>query len=779
MKQLLKTYFGYDEFRPLQEEVIENVMEGKDSFVLMPTGGGKSLCYQLPALKFEGLTLVISPLIALMKDQVDALKANGIAAEYINSSLLPVEIQQIQEEVIAGKVKILYVAPERLALQNFQNFLKTANIKLIAVDEAHCISEWGHDFRPDYRNLKLFKSQFPNVPIIALTATATPRVREDIIKQLSLNNSKMFISSFDRENLMMIVTRKRKAFDKLLKLIQKHKNEPTIIYCFSRKDTENIAMDLQMEGLNALPYHAGLNNETRKKNQELFIKDEVSIIVATIAFGMGIDKPDIRLIVHYTFPKTIEGYYQEIGRAGRDGLPSECVLFYSYGDARKHEFFIDQMEDAVEQQRCRDKLNQVIEYCEAMVCRRKYVLKYFGEDYVFPDNKETDRDENKKGCIPSRQSLSAEDSDDSLGNSLESSAERLQRGGDGKDGKNAGCGACDVCLNPNSLFDATEITQKILSCVIRTGNRFGRNYIADVLLGKNSQQIFDNQHNNLSVFGIVQDFKKDEINHLMKALISLGFLKVEPGKYPTISVSQKGVQFLKQKELLELPKMREDLEEQGEGSSRRKIKYDLDLFEKLRILRKQIADENNVPPFMIFSDVSLQEMAHYFPIDKDNFSKIQGVGTKKLESFSKAFLNVIIKHIKENNLQPLEIPNRRDGDLSRLGNRNAINYRGGDAMNRVSTKYDRTKKMLSKKFPIAKIADEEGLKYGTIVVHIEKLISSGEDINIDYLKPPEERLERIKLAFEECGDERLRPVFEFLDEEYSYDEIRLGKMFWK
>ena len=728
MKQLLKTYFGYDEFRPLQEEVIDNVMAGKDTFVLMPTGGGKSLCYQLPALKFEGLTLVISPLIALMKDQVDALKTNGIAAEYINSSLLPAEIQEIQEKVIAGKVKILYVAPERLALQNFQNFLKMANIKLIAVDEAHCISEWGHDFRPDYRNLKLFKSQFPNIPIIALTATATPKVREDIIKQLSLNNIKPFVSSFDRENLTMIVTRKKRAFDKLLKLVQKHKNEPAIIYCFSRKDTENIAMNLQEEGFNALPYHAGLNNETRKKNQELFIKDEVPIIVATIAFGMGIDKPDIRLVVHYTFPKTIEGYYQEIGRAGRDGLPSECVLFYSYGDTRKHEFFIDQMEDAIEQQKCREKLKQVIEYCETVVCRRKYVLKYFGEDYVFPDNKNTDSEEDKI----------------------------------------KGCGACDICLNPNSLFEATEISQKILSCVIRTGNRFGRNYIADVLLGKNSPQIFDNQHNNLSVFGIVQDFKKDEINHLMKALISLGFLQVDSGKYPTISISQKGVQFLKQKELLELPKMREDLEEQEESSSRQKIEYDLELFEKLRILRKQIADENSVPPFMIFSDVSLREMAHYFPVDQNNFSKIGGVGAKKLEQLSEAFLNVINKHIKENNLQPLEIP-------VRIQSKN-IGRRVGSAF---PEKYTRTKEMLSQKFPIAEIADREGLKHGTIVVHIEKLISSGEDINIDYLKPPEERLEKIKMAFEECGDERLKPVFDFLDEEYSYDEIRLGKLFWK
>ena len=722
MKQLLKTYFGYDEFRPLQEEVIGNVMQGKDTFVLMPTGGGKSLCYQLPALKFDGLTLVVSPLIALMKDQVDALKTNGISAEYINSSLLPVEIQQIQKKVIAGKVKILYVAPERLALPNFQNFLKTANIKLIAIDEAHCISEWGHNFRPDYRNLKLLKSQFPNIPIIALTATATPKVREDIIKQLSLDDHKPFISSFNRENLAMIVTRKKRAFDKLLKLIQKHKNEPTIIYCFSRKDTEKIAMNLQAEGFDALPYHAGLNSETRKKNQELFIKDEVSIIVATIAFGMGIDKPDVRLVVHYTFPKTIEGYYQEIGRAGRDGLPSECVLFYSYGDVRKHEFFIDQMEDTVEQQKCRKKLDQIIEYCETTVCRRKYVLGYFGEEYSFSNN-----EEDKKGCE-----------------------------------------ACDICLNPNSLFDATEISQKILSCVIRTGSRFGRNYIADVLLGKNSQQIIDNQHCDLSVFGIVQDFNKDEINQLMRSLIAFGFLQVSPGKYPTISVAQKGLQFLKQKELLELPKAREDLEEQEERASRQKIQYDLGLFEKLRALRKQIADKNNVPPFMIFSDVSLQEMARYFPTDKNNFAKIEGVGIKKLKSFSEAFLAVINNYIKENNLQSIEIPDRNRKRIISIKSNSAFPER-----------CFRTKEMISKKLPISEIADKQGFKYGTIIVHIEKLISNGEDIDIAYLKPPRERLEKIKTAFEKCGDEKLKPVFKFLKEEYSYDEIRLGKLFWK
>jgi len=721
MKKLLKTYFGYDEFRPLQKEIIDSVMQGKDTFVLMPTGGGKSLCYQLPALKFEGLTLVISPLIALMKDQVDALKTNGILAEYINSSLLPDEIQQIQKKVVVGKVKILYVAPERLALGNFQKFLKTANVKLIAIDEAHCISEWGHDFRPDYCNLRLLKSQFSKVPVIALTATATSKVREDIIKQLSLDGHKSFISSFDRENLAMIVTRKKQAFSKLLGLVKKHKNEPTIIYCFSRKETEKIAMNLQAEGFDALPYHAGLNNETRKKNQELFIKDEVSIIVATIAFGMGIDKPDIRLVVHYTFPKTIEGYYQEIGRAGRDGLSSECVLFYSYGDVRKHEFFIDQMEDIAEQEKCREKLSQIVGYCEAITCRRKYVLEYFGEEYLSDEKKD------KKGCE-----------------------------------------ACDICLNPNSLFDATEITQKILSCVIRTGSRFGRNYIADVLLGKNSQQITENMHCDLSVFGIVQDFNKDEINHIMRSLIAFGFLQVSSGKYPTVSIAEKGAQFLKQKKLLELPKMRVDTEEQEKNISRKKMQYDLDLFEKLRVLRKQVADKNNVPPFMIFSDVSLQEMACYFPVDKNNFAKIEGVGVKKLESFSDVFLAVINKYIKENNIQSQEIPNRNQKRIKDIKSNSTF-----------SERYIKTKEMLLKKLPIVEIANKQGFKYGTIINHIERLISDGEEIDIDYLKPSQERLEKIKTAFEKCGDEKLKPVFIFLKEKYSYDEIRLGKLFWK
>ena len=728
MKELLKTYFGYDSFRPLQEEIIKNVLQGKDTFALMPTGGGKSLCYQLPALKFNGITLVVSPLIALMKDQVDALKTNGISAEFINSSLTIKEITQIQKKATDGNIKILYVAPERLALESFQKFLKSVSVKLIAIDEAHCISEWGHDFRPNYRALKLLKKQFPKIPIIALTATATPKVQNDIVNQLSLDNPKIFISSFDRENLTMRVVEKKGAFGKLLTLLEKYRNEPSIIYCFSRKDTEKIAANLRAENFVALPYHAGLNSKTRKQNQERFIKDEAQIIVATIAFGMGIDKPDVRLIVHYTFPKTIEGYYQEIGRAGRDGLPSECILFYSYGDMMKHEYFINLTRNAVEQEKRRKKLYQMIEYCETAMCRRKYILEYFGEEYS---------SKNKNGC-----------------------------------------GACDICLTSQKLFDATEIAQKILSCIIRISsisgsyNRargFGKNYIADVLLGKKIQKIINNQHDTLSVFGIVQDFTKDEIKRVIKSLVALDSLQVNAGEYPTLSVTKKGVKFLKQKKSVKLPEARVDFTDEEKRNSKEKAQYDLGLFEKLRILRKQTANKNDIPPFMIFSDAALQEMARYFPADENNFSKIEGVGSKKLKDFSKAFLSVINQHAKDNNIQPIEIPNyQRKNNFAEKKLR--TNFLG---------KHTKTKEMLLKKMPIKKIAAARKFKEGTIIVHIEKLILSDENIDISYLKPHPKRFEKIKEAFEKCGDEKLKPIFKLLKEEYSYDEIRIAKLFLK
>ncbi len=385
MGELLQQYFGYEHFRPMQEEVIASVLDKKDTVVIMSTGGGKSMCYQYPALQFEGVTIVISPLISLMKDQVDALRKKGIAADYINSTLSSDEVAEIQEKVVYNQTKLLYIAPERLALEDFREFLLGVNLSLIAIDEAHCISEWGHDFRQDYRNLTMLKQLFPTTPIVALTATATKKVQSDIIKQLDLKDPAVFVSSFDRTNLRLRVIQKKDSFGKILDLVQKQQDGATIIYCFSRKDCESIAQRLQDNGFGALPYHAGLSLEARRHNQELFAKNKVKIMVATIAFGMGIDKSDVRLIIHHTFSKTLESYYQEIGRAGRDGLQSDCVLFYSAGDMRKHEFFITQIPDGEVRMRSKEQLKRMMRYCEDTTCRRKHILNYFGEEYHEPN----------------------------------------------------------------------------------------------------------------------------------------------------------------------------------------------------------------------------------------------------------------------------------------------------------------------------------------------------------------------------------------------------------
>lgn len=608
MELLLKKYFGYEKFRPMQLDIIKNVLQKKDSIVLMPTGGGKSLCYQIPALKFEGLTIVISPLISLMKDQVDNLKANGISAEYINSTLSFSEIENIRKRIREKEVKILYIAPERFALEEFKIFLTTLQISLIAIDEAHCISEWGHDFRKDYRNLKFLKKIFPNIPIIALTATATLKVREDILKQLSLVNPQIFISSFNRENLKLIVMQKNNTFNKILSLIKKYKNESTIIYCFSRKDTEKIAQRLKENGFEALPYHAGLSNNIRKQNQELFTKDKVDIIVATIAFGMGIDKPDVRLIIHHTFSKSIEGYYQEIGRAGRDGISSDCVLFYSKGDKRKHEFFLDQIQEDTIRSNALDKLNKMMIYCENTSCRRKDILGYFGESFL----------ENN-------------------------------------------CKGCDICLNLPEIKG--EIEDKSL--------------------------IYEEVKGNIS--------------------------------------------------------------------------YDLILFEKLRTLRKQIADERNFPPFVIFGDVSLREMSFYFPKNRDEFLRINGVGQQKLNDFGESFLKVINDYVRENNI----IPEKNLEKTIRKRSRS------------LSGNYQSTKEMILKRSSIEEMAKVQNLKEMTIINHIEKIIDNGEKIDVNYLIVSRKNFKIIKSAFEKIGIERLAPIYNHFNEEYSYEEIRLVRIILK
>ncbi len=494
MLEHLKTHFGFDAFRPLQEEIVTAVLARQDTLVLMPTGGGKSLCYQLPALMFGGLTLVISPLIALMKDQVDALNHNGVAAAFLNSSLNIKERGRVESAVLAGEVKILYLAPERLALFGFRQFLSRLEVSLVAIDEAHCISEWGHDFRPEYRNLRDMRSLFPEVPIIALTATATPQVRQDIVTALGLRDPRVFISSFNRPNLHYSVRAKYNATGSLVKLLKGYKDQSVIIYCFSRKDTETLAGDLSDAGFRALPYHAGLAREVRRETQEKFIRDEVKIIVATIAFGMGIDKPNVRLVVHMDIPKTMESYYQETGRAGRDGQPSDCVLFYSIADRRKHDYFIEQIADALERERACRKLRRVLEYCQWGGCRRRFLLEYFGEAY-----------------------------------------------------EAASCGACDNCVVPvqDAPHDA-NMAQKILSAVLRTGERFGIGYVCGVLRGSRSKRILQNKHDKLSVHGLLRGVSEDDIRVCMTTLVRTGELEKVAGEYPTLRVSKAGKRALQQ-----------------------------------------------------------------------------------------------------------------------------------------------------------------------------------------------------------------------------------------
>jgi len=644
---LLKTHFGYDHFRPLQEEIIANVLSLKDSLVLMPTGGGKSLCYQLPALCFDGLTLVVSPLIALMKDQVDGLKANGIAAEFINSSLSPAEIDRVQRNVLQGKLKILYLAPERLALSGFRDFLHSIDISLIAIDEAHCISEWGHEFRPDYRNLKMLRHDFPAVPVIALTATATERVRQDVIVQLGLQESRTFLASFNRANLTYRIRPKKDSFDVLLNLLRKHQNEPTIIYCFSRRDTEGLSADLNAHGLKALPYHAGLDNSLRRETQEKFTRDQVPIISATIAFGMGIDKPDVRLVVHYDLPKSLEGYYQETGRAGRDGLPSECVLFYSYGDKIKQDFFINQMEDGGEKENAREKLAQMIEFCQLHTCQRKFLLEYFGEKW-----------------------------------------------------EQENCGGCDVCLIPREDFDATEISQKILSAVVRTDERFGMNHIVQVLRGGSTKRILSLGHDRLAVHGIACEFTEAELKQIIGLLLAAGLLVKNGRDYPTLSITPVGRRFLKRREKLTLAKPKQT-NKIGLARNDTDLEYDKSLFEELRSLRKRLADERGVPAFVIFGDVTLQQMATYFPQSRASFSGISGVGTAKLEEYSRGFLEVIRHHAQEHGLTERPIPTHRtERNRRREGN--------ASLPGKAST-YEETRKLFLQKLTISEIADRRGL----------------------------------------------------------------------
>lgn len=602
MLETLQKYFGYKTFYPLQEDIIREVLGHNDVFVLMPTGGGKSLCYQLPALLFDGLTIVISPLIALMKDQVDGLVADGISATFINSSLNYREIDVRKQDLINKKIKILYIAPERLFMPEFLQFLQRLNVSMFAIDESHCISEWGHDFRPEYRQLNMLKEKFPGIPAMALTATATPVVRKDIVSQLRLQNCKVFNASFNRENLYYQIRPKDNTFRQLLHYLEERKRDSGIIYCQSRKSVEELAERLQAKGFRALPYHAGLTSETRSRNQERFIHDDAEIIVATIAFGMGIDKPDVRYVIHYDLPRSIEGYYQETGRAGRDGLKSECILFFSYADKFKIEHFIEQKSDEKEKQSAYRQLREIIAYCESNVCRRRVLLAYFGEDFDKP-----------------------------------------------------GCGNCDICLDPKEQFDGTIAAQKILSCVYRTRERFGIIYVADVLTGSRNQKIMENGHDTIKTYGVGKEYSRTQWLSFIRELIQLEYLKLDGDNYPVLKLNEKSRAVLFNNEKVYLTKPEERIENRKDERSNKKpdnekakdldMDYDRTLFERLRTLRKTLADNEQIPPYVIFHDTALKEMSIYCPVSLDDFRKIKGVGEQKLQKYGEIFIKEISSYL--------------------------------------------------------------------------------------------------------------------------------------
>lgn len=665
LKESLKEIFGYSQFRGNQETIIRNLLDGKNTFVIMPTGAGKSLCYQLPAMVRDGLAIVISPLIALMKNQVDQMNAYGVNARFLNSTLSKGEITRLKKDCINGVVKLLYVAPESLNKEETIEFLKKVNVSFVAIDEAHCISEWGHDFRPEYRKIKTMIQNLGDMPVIALTATATPKVQIDIQKNLQMEEADVFISSFNRKNLYYEVRPKKETKKQLIKFLKDHKGKSGIIYCLSRKKVEEIAQLLNVNGFKAAPYHAGLDPDVRMKNQDDFLNEEVDIIVATIAFGMGIDKPDVRFVVHYDVPKSLEGYYQETGRGGRDGLEGLCLMFYSHNDLNKLEKF-NKDKPVQERENSRVLLQEMEFYAESPVCRRRQLLHYFGEEYT---------QEN--------------------------------------------CGMCDNCVHPRERFDGSEAVKLVLQAVKQTNERFGLNHLVNVIRGVEDEYVKSYGHFDLDVYGKGTGEDSDYWKSVIRQTLIYQYLEKDIDNIGVLKISERGEKFLKKPHLIELARDHDfttEIEEEEESADRGPVNtkaYDVRLFEMLKTIRKKIAKEKNLPPYVIFQDPSLEEMATTYPTTKDELAQVNGVGMGKVNKFGNEFLEVILKYVEDNDIET-----------------------ASEVVIKSSVNKSKTKiliiQQIDRKVDLEEIAEKARMSFDELLTEIENICYSGTKLNLNY-----------------------------------------------